>query len=322
MAVELFGNGGTTSLAAAVDNLATTLGVASASGFPTGTGQYRIRVDDELMVVTGGAGTTTWTVTRGAEGTAAVAHASGATVRHVLTAGALTPGLIRSGGAAGQVLIKATAADYDVAWGAGVPSGTEDQALRYNAAGAAVAVTPPWGGGAWFRRGFFHHGLWGIASYANTALSLDQLATHPFVVPARTAFDRIGISVGTAAAAGGTLRFGIYATGAAGVPGALVHETTTIDSTTTGAKELALPAGFALNAGLYWLAVVAQGAACSVSTHNTILPFYGNNSTAQASVTNDRSYPADNGVTGALPATFTVDGSTIVMPAVMLRATA
>lgn len=89
MPAELFGNGGETTLSAAVDNVVTTLPVTSAAGFPSGEGQYRIRVGDELMVVTGGLGTTSWTVTRGAEGTTAAAHASGATVRHILTADAL-----------------------------------------------------------------------------------------------------------------------------------------------------------------------------------------------------------------------------------------
>lgn len=89
MAVELFGNGGSTTLSAAVDNLVTTLPVTSAAGFPSGTGQYRIRVEDELMIVTGGLGTTSWTVTRGAEGTTAASHASGVTVRHVLTKASL-----------------------------------------------------------------------------------------------------------------------------------------------------------------------------------------------------------------------------------------
>lgn len=89
MPTELFSNGGTTTLAADITDTATSLTVASATGFPTGTGQYRIRVGDELMIVTGGLGTTTWTVTRAAEGTAAAAHVSGARVNHYLTAGAL-----------------------------------------------------------------------------------------------------------------------------------------------------------------------------------------------------------------------------------------
>lgn len=129
MAVELLGNGGSTTLSAAVDGVVTSLPVTSAATFPTGTGQYRIRVGDELMIVTGGIGTTTWTVVRGAESTAA-SHASGATVRHVLTGGALKPMLVPAGGAAGNVLTKSTAADYDAAWAAAAGGGGSSWTLE------------------------------------------------------------------------------------------------------------------------------------------------------------------------------------------------
>jgi hypothetical protein len=56
----------------------TTLTVASATGFPVST--FRIRIDDEYMMVTGGFGTTTWTVTRGANGSTATTHVSSQTV--------------------------------------------------------------------------------------------------------------------------------------------------------------------------------------------------------------------------------------------------
>jgi hypothetical protein len=57
----------------------TSITVAAAAGFPT-TGSYYIRIDNEVMQVTGGQGTTTWTVARGQLGTAAAAHATGATI--------------------------------------------------------------------------------------------------------------------------------------------------------------------------------------------------------------------------------------------------
>jgi Tfp pilus assembly protein PilX len=72
------GPGANTTLAAAMTSTQTTLTVASATGFPTS--QFTIRVDDESMLVTGGFGTTTWTVTRGANGSAATSHVSGQTL--------------------------------------------------------------------------------------------------------------------------------------------------------------------------------------------------------------------------------------------------
>jgi hypothetical protein len=85
MATEQFANNAQTTLSAAITStIGTSLSVASASGFPS-SAQYRIRVDNELMLVTAGAGTTTWTVTRGLEGTTAATHSNGATVTQVLT---------------------------------------------------------------------------------------------------------------------------------------------------------------------------------------------------------------------------------------------
>ena len=59
----------------------TTLSVASAAGFPTTS--FSLRVDDEFMTVTGGFGTTTWTVTRGAHASTATTHVLGQTVNMV-----------------------------------------------------------------------------------------------------------------------------------------------------------------------------------------------------------------------------------------------
>lgn len=51
-------------------------------GFPT-TNPYTIRIDTEWLRVTAGAGTTSWTVTRGYNGTTAAAHSDGASVYSV-----------------------------------------------------------------------------------------------------------------------------------------------------------------------------------------------------------------------------------------------
>jgi hypothetical protein len=71
-----------TTLSGALTATSTTLTVASAAGFPT-FGTFTIKVDNEYMLVTSGAGTTTWTVTRAQSGTTAVAHNSGASVTHI-----------------------------------------------------------------------------------------------------------------------------------------------------------------------------------------------------------------------------------------------
>jgi len=72
------GPGASTSLSSAMNPGQNTVTVASAAGFPTS--QFHLRIDDEVMTVTSGFGATTWTVTRGANGTTAAAHAASQTV--------------------------------------------------------------------------------------------------------------------------------------------------------------------------------------------------------------------------------------------------
>jgi Tfp pilus assembly protein PilX len=67
-----------TTLPSALNATQTTINVSSATGFP-GT-SFRIRIDDEYMTVTGGFGTTTWTVTRGVNGSTAASHIASQTV--------------------------------------------------------------------------------------------------------------------------------------------------------------------------------------------------------------------------------------------------
>ncbi|MFC6157321.1 multicopper oxidase domain-containing protein [Kribbella jiaozuonensis] len=62
----------------------TSITVASAAGFPI-TGSYFVRIDNEVLQVTGGQGTTTWTVSRGQLGTAAASHVSGSVVTGLAT---------------------------------------------------------------------------------------------------------------------------------------------------------------------------------------------------------------------------------------------
>ena len=94
MATEQFTNNAQTTLNGAITNVQTSIVVNSNAGFPS-VAQFRIIIDSEIMLVTAGAGTTTWTVTRGnnltaPDTTANAAHNNAATVTHILTAGNLT----------------------------------------------------------------------------------------------------------------------------------------------------------------------------------------------------------------------------------------
>ncbi len=155
MATEQFSNAPQTTLAVAMNSIVTTMTVAGATGFPT-VPQFRIVVDQEIMLVTAVAGAT-WTVTRAPvsaqEGTLAAAHAVGATVSHILTAGGLSSvsnlinGLAVSGGTGATL----TAAGQLAVGGLTVSSGSgpyTSTALAGGADfGAAVRIA---GGKPWF----------------------------------------------------------------------------------------------------------------------------------------------------------------------------
>ena len=88
MAIEKFADNAATTLSAAITTTtATSCTVTDAMTFPS-SGNFRIKIDSELLLVTGVAAST-FTVTRGAEGTTAATHANGAAVIHLLTKGAL-----------------------------------------------------------------------------------------------------------------------------------------------------------------------------------------------------------------------------------------
>ena len=94
-AVEQFANNAASPLASGISSVATTLSVASAAKFPA-VPQFRIIVDGELMLVTGVSGNT-FTVNRGIEGTTPVAHAAGATITQIITAGGLLAAITQGG---------------------------------------------------------------------------------------------------------------------------------------------------------------------------------------------------------------------------------
>ncbi|MEY2430923.1 MAG: hypothetical protein QOC92_648 [Acidimicrobiaceae bacterium] len=73
------GPGAETTTTGAMTASQTTVSVASATGFPTTA--FRVRIDDELMNVTAGFGGTTWTVSRGVNGTTAAAHVTAQTIQ-------------------------------------------------------------------------------------------------------------------------------------------------------------------------------------------------------------------------------------------------
>lgn len=177
-------------------------------------------------------------------------------------------------------------------WPTGVP--TVDPTVHDEVAQQAYLA----GGGDYFRSGYFYAGGIEPAPAGGGAGSgTNTLSFSPFWVPVRRAFDRIGVNVTTAAtaASGGVVRLGLYAHGTGG-PGVLIVDAGTVSSESTGAKEATISQ--TLDPGLYWLAAVAQVAACSWETNGTSQTlFVPLGSTASAAATRC----LQTGVSGALP---------------------
>lgn len=145
----------------------------------------------------------------------------------------------------------------------------------------------------------------------------DRLTLVPFLVPKDQQFVRIGAEV-TTAAAGSTIRLGIYNIGPTGLPTTLVVDAGTIDAATTGAKEVTI--NQTLPAGLYGLAAVAQGGAPTVRTITGGGTMdVGAGSLASSLQSNPNAGYYGSGVTGALPANFTLADRSLTPTLVALR---
>jgi hypothetical protein len=138
------------------------------------------------------------------------------------------------GGSAGQVLVKDSGTDYDASFG--VPYGLTR--LPYLVRPGQYARYP--------------------IIYTNPSTNGDTARTYirviPFPVPESTGFDRVGVTVDTANAS--TTRLGLYASGANNEPTTLLNDFGTIDTTTTGFKEITVDVD--VSPGLYWLAIVSS----------------------------------------------------------------
>lgn len=69
----------TTTVVTGLTSSDSTLTVAASTGFPS-VPEFRVKIDSEILIVTAGAGTTSWTVERGADGTNPGAHNGAAAV--------------------------------------------------------------------------------------------------------------------------------------------------------------------------------------------------------------------------------------------------
>jgi hypothetical protein len=150
-------------------------------------------------------------------------------------------------------------------------------------------------------------------------LSLNQATAVPFWIGNLQPFDRIGCEITQAGAASSVVRLGVYADNGGGVPGALVFQAGTVAGGSKGAKEIKISK--TLPPGLYWLVLVGQGGTPQVrAVSNNILGGAGVSTLALATGATPRPGYYMSGVSGALPATWTMSGQTPTPGVVVVRA--
>lgn len=139
----------------------------------------------------------------------------------------------------------------------------------------------------------------------------------PFTVYASTAFSAIGINVSTLQA-GSTVRLGVYADDGTGKPGNLVFDAGTVDSSSTGMKEIAITQ--TLPAGTYWLCARTSTSGVATSSTGAMPVVIGATSQAGA-MTNSCCGFSDAGAgSGALESTWgSTYGHQTNVPRVVLK---
>jgi len=118
-------------------------------------------------------------------------------------------------------------------------------------------------GGVGFVGGYYP---WDGSNWTNYAYSANYLYGMPVLLPGKLTFDRISVDVQTAAGTTSN-RLGIYKDNGSFMPGALVLDAGTVDTSTTGVKEITI--NQALEPGIYWLAWVSA-AAPTLYGHNPV----------------------------------------------------
>lgn len=156
---------------------------------------------------------------------------------------------------------------------------------------------------------------------AATTQVQSRLNTMPFWVHKTTTFDRIGVYI-AGAAAGSTVRLGIYSSNASGVPTTLVLDAGTVPGTAVSTGTITI--NQSLDPGLYWLATVSQGGTAAVQTFsNDSVPIPGFYQIAGTAIATNQGI-ANNyilaGVTGALPNPLSGASVSNAAPRVWLRA--
>ena len=186
---------------------------------------------------------------------------------------------VPTGGAAGEVLVKQSATDYDLGY-----------EVRH------ASWTPV--SGATYRQTFT----------LNAAATLDRVLYTALLLPSTTSLSNIVAQVQVEGVAGSVVRLGIYLPDAGGAPGALLVDAGTASATTTGLKSISISQTVS---GMIYVAVVVQGAVATLAGYRITGASYFTPTAGSFPFTNGLFY-IESGVSGALPATAnaTLSGGT------------
>lgn len=158
--------------------------------------------------------------------------------------------------------------------------------------------------------------LAGFSASARTQTANTEVCA-PVFVPGDFDADRIGVYVSTLQV-GSTVRLGIRENGADGWPGTLLLDAGTVNSATTGAKEITISQ--ALEAGWYWLSAASSHAVALIGVNNIAPGWLGE--TAITTSPNRTGFVIQGLTAGfsALPTTLASPNTQLDAPIVYLRA--
>lgn len=156
-----------------------------------------------------------------------------------------------------------------------------------------------------------------VTAVATGTVSIGFQRCLPIQISRTTTFDRIACEVTTGGSAGSLVRLGIRSPTSEGLPGTLLLDAGTVDSTGTGI--LSITISQTLTPGLWWLVACSQVAEPTMRITSAItvgIPVLSSATTFQDAGV---AYRDAGSVTGALPASFTVAATLAPAPLVWLR---
>lgn len=251
---------------------------AGGNGYPTGVNPFVITIDlglatEEKVLCSARVADAFTVTTRGFDGTTAQSHVSGASVAHTLSATDMDQ--VNQHGADTTTddhtqYMRTDGTRHDLSArhliGTTLPSpGFPTISLPNDVAAVGVSTGPA---ASDHRHGRELLTIYGkdlrghiFDSNTNSLLTQAQVLYVPFMVYGATTMTGFSIQVNTGGSAGSVIRAGVYkGDGTAGRPSTLVIDAGTLASTTNGQVLAFSFAVQTLGAGLFWFAVVGQGA--------------------------------------------------------------